>query len=239
MDAKLLYEKPIKIELVGYNLFVGGNQHTKSVRTLGQMKSTLARQTNDSPTIEMYYMYRSVYRKDDMRFDITVLPPLDIGGENTKTYGHYHPRGEEGLAYPELYQVLKGHALFVLQKKNRSGSVDVIMVDANEGDVVLMPPGYGHVSINKGTGDLVLSNVVYDKFESIYSEYQQNAGAAFYYFSGGIEQNSNYIVQKSEHIDAKELNSRYKLPFKDLLPEFYAEPHKFEFLKKPSLLAQK
>src|SRR4030095_2868214 len=164
----VLYDKPLRLELIGNNLFVNGNQHPKSVRTLGQMKDVLMNFKDYAANIDMYYMYRSVYKNNDMRFDITLIPSLEVDGESAKTHGHYHPPSEDGLAYPEVYQVLSGSAVFVLQKKNRSGNVDAMVVTANEKDVVLLPPGWGHVSVNNSTEPLVLSNLVYDKFESLY-----------------------------------------------------------------------
>jgi glucose-6-phosphate isomerase len=150
---------------------------------------------------DMYYMYRNVCKKDDIRFDITAIPALEVKGECAKTHGHYHPGSEEGLAYPEVYQVLYGSAVFIMQKRNRNGSVDVMIVDAKEKDVVLLPAGYGHVSVNSGEDMLVLGNVVYDRFSSLYDDYDENQGAAYYYLKGGeLVQNSNYIVQRNERI---------------------------------------
>jgi glucose-6-phosphate isomerase len=200
------------------------------------MKKTLMNFREYASNLDMYYMYRNVYKNNDMRFDITLIPPLEIDGECAKTHGHYHPGSEDGLAYPEVYQVLSGSGVFILQKKNRSGSVDAMIVKAGEKDVVLLPPGWGHVSVNNGNDPLVLSNLVYDRFDSIYTDYEENKGAAYYYLKGGeIIQNENYVIQRSEHMQAKELNERFQFACVDLLSEFYAVPEKFEFLKKPRI----
>jgi len=232
----LLCEKPVKIELLEYNLFVNGTQHPRSTRLLREMKKTLIGYSPEDGNMEAYYMYRSVYKNGDLRFDITVIPPLRFGEENAKTHGHYHPGSEDGMGYPEIYQVLHGSALFILQKKNRNGSVDVMLVRADEKDVVLLPPGYGHVTVNRGEEALVLANLVYDRFESIYTDYDEHQGAAYYYLNGSITQNSNYVVRKSESLPAKELNARHGFRCTDLLAEFHAEPAKFAFLAKPGLI---
>lgn len=237
--ATVLYEKPVSIELVGTNLMVNGQQHHKSVRLLSQMKKTLMKQVDMVANPEMYYMFRNVYHAQDLRYDVTVIPALDVNGECVKTYGHYHPANDAGLQYPEVYQVLKGEVVFLLQKKNRNGSVDTILVHAKEKDVVLVPSGYGHISINPGESVLVLCNVVYDKFESLYGDFEDNQGGAYYYLKGGeIVQNSNYIVQRNERLSPQQLNERYKFSCKDLLVEFYDNPKKFEFLGKPELLGR-
>jgi glucose-6-phosphate isomerase len=188
---------------------------------------------------EMYFMFRNVYRNNDLRYDITILSALEINGECTKTYGHYHPTNENGIEYPEIYQVLKGNAVFLLQKKNKSGSVDTIITHASAKDVILIPPGYGHVSINNSEEQLILANLVYDKFEPIYSDFEENCGGAYYYLRGGeIVQNSNYFVHLNERLTPKQINARYKFECSDILREFYSDPKKFDFLAKPELLGK-
>jgi len=133
--------------------------------------------------------------------------------------------------------VLKGKAVFLLQKDNPSGSVDVIIVDAKKGDVVLMPPNYGHVTINNGEETLVLANLIYKNFSSLYDEYKRNKGGAYYYTKDHeLVQNTNYIVHENERISPEELNKRYEISCKDLLTELHNDPHKFAFLEKPGML---
>ncbi|MBI5227553.1 glucose-6-phosphate isomerase [Candidatus Micrarchaeota archaeon] len=239
MDTKL-YDKPLKVELSRTELIVNGQKHPKSERTIREIVNTLMKKPQGGLEQTLYYMYRDVYKKSDIRFDITVIPPNHISKEYAKTHGHYHPKGDDGLAYPELYQILKGKCTFILQKKNKSDRVEVLIITANEGDVILLPPGYGHVSINSSTSELVMSNLVYDRFQASYDEYKKNHGAAFYYLLGGeLVQNSNYVIEKSEQLTASELNKRYNYQCKDLLSEFYIDPKKFEFLVKPNLFFKK
>lgn len=230
-----IYEKPLKIELVGGVLYVSGDQHPKETRTLEQMKATLKDDVEGNR--DVYYMYRSVYKDNDIRYDITVIPPEPLGDECAKTHGHYHPASGGGTPYAEIYQVLHGSAVFLLQKRNSNGSVDVILVDAKEREVVIVPPGYGHVTINKGDDTLVLANLVSDKFTSDYKDIKQERGAAYYYTTDhGLVHNTNYLVHKNERLSPAELNKRYGIDAKDLLTEFYREPHKFAFLEKPEML---
>lgn len=233
----VLYEKPLRIELDDSDLLVNGGRHPKSVRTLAQMKGVMMGAVDETASAEMYYMYRSVYASEGIRFDITMIPPAVVKGECAKTFGHYHPGSEDGPAYPELYQVLRGSAVFIMQKRNRNGSVDVAVVRAAEGDVVLLPPGFGHVSVNSGEAPLVLSNLVCDRFDSMYGDFEENRGAAYYYLKDGeLVHNTNYIVRQTEQLTAKEYAAKQDFSCGDLLSEFHADPKKFEFLKKPGLM---
>ncbi|WNY24173.1 Glucose-6-phosphate isomerase [Methanimicrococcus hongohii] len=153
----------------------------------------------------LYDMYREVHlsdaellemKKAQLRYDITVIPPSMLGPEFVKTAGHYHPcpdycsaEGAEMLSYPEVYQVIRGTATYLLQKKDLS---DFIIVEANEGDVVLIPPNYGHVTVNADSEELVMANWVSDAFDSEYEPVRCRAGLAYYVTEDGIAQNGNY-----------------------------------------------
>ncbi len=226
----------VKVKLMGNCLEVDGKQHPSTVRIIGQMKDVLL--TPDSTYSEpLYYMYRGVSSREDLRYDVTLILPRMLKDEYAKTFGHYHPQSPDGLEYPEVYQVISGEARFILQKKNKDESADVIVVTAIKGDCVVFPSGYGHVSVNaSATEPLLLANIVYEKFESDYSEYKKLHGAAIYYTKDGPVQNTNYIVKKIEHLTAKELNKRYGFMCQDLLVEFLKNPKKFEFLKIPKMM---
>lgn len=241
MDLEKIYDTPIKIELKGIVLFADGKKIEPNVRTFKDMLDVLKNQQEmnvESDKI-LYYMYRAPYTKGSIRFDITVIPPSMLGSEYVKTYGHYHTEAEKGLAYPEVYQVLKGEVLYILQRKHLDESIDVILVKAKAGDVVLMPPNYGHVSVNTGKEILIMSNLVSSKFQSDYSEYKRLHGAAIYYTKQGIIKNPNYKINNIEQINAKELNERHGVKSKDLLLELYFDPKKFDCLERPSLLNKK
>ena len=127
--------------------------------------------------------------------------------------------------------------MFLLQKKNPSETVDVVIVDGKKGDVLLIPPDYGHVTINNGEEDLVMANLVYDGFSSVYGDFKSNRGAAYYYLkSHEIAQNTNYIVNKNERVIARDFNEKVGFQANDLLKELQQDPEKFRFLETPGLL---
>jgi glucose-6-phosphate isomerase len=153
-----------------------------------------------APPEPLYFMYRDLARSEedrswlknhDIRFDLTVIPPRQICGEFVKTKGHYHPENNAGVGYPEIYEVISGHAHYLLQHRDLN---DVVLVPAREGDVIIIPPGYGHVTINPGTSTLVMCNLVSVAFRSEYEEYEQRQGAAYYEnCDGTFVKNSRYL----------------------------------------------
>jgi glucose-6-phosphate isomerase len=147
----------------------------------------------------LYFMYRDLARTEEdrawlsthaLRYDITRIPPLTLCGEYVKTKGHYHPLSPSGVGYPEVYEVLQGEAHYLLQDRDIR---DVVLIFAREGEKVIIPPGYGHVTINASTRTLLMANLVSSLFSSDYSPYEERHGAAYYMMLGEqMVKNSHY-----------------------------------------------
>jgi len=146
----------------------------------------LSKQNN----MELYYMYRGVGLTEEdkkkiadacLRYDITVIPPLMLGKEYNKTAGHYHCEAATGISYPEIYEVLEGEACYLMQSAIKNNSVeDVYFVYAAAGDKVIIPPNYGHFTINASNKDLVMANWVCLDCVSDYSKVKEKRGACYY-----------------------------------------------------------
>ncbi|HEX3001731.1 MAG TPA: glucose-6-phosphate isomerase family protein [Methanoregula sp.] len=170
-----------------------------AVRTTDDMRPVLADPLCNC-NAPLYYMYRDLAKSDadwkwlhahHLRYDLTVIPPRDLCGEWVKTKGHYHPKNPAGVGYPEMYEVLEGQAHYLLQSQDL---LDIVMIHATAGDVVIIPPGYGHISINPSKEEtLIMANIVSTSFESEYGEYVSRNGAAYFELcSGEIRKNPRY-----------------------------------------------
>ncbi|MEM4347975.1 MAG: glucose-6-phosphate isomerase family protein [Candidatus Anstonellaceae archaeon] len=185
----------MKIEFDRTELIYEGERFSASVRTFAQMLPVLANPERVSmePDSPLYFMYRAVRKFGHLRYDITRILPCDLGGEYNKTFGHTHPKSPSGTPWSEAYEVLDGKAHFLLQKVSGLGVQDAVLVSAKKGEKILIPPGYGHVTINPGSEPLVLANLVSDQFEADYSIFAQMRGACFYELRGGkLLRNRNY-----------------------------------------------
>ncbi|HTX44282.1 MAG TPA: glucose-6-phosphate isomerase family protein [Methanocella sp.] len=175
-----------------------------------------------APDMELYFMYRDLaMSKNDrslimdhhLRYDITVIPPHMLGIEYVKTAGHYHPCVEgTSCTYPEVYEVLHGMAHYLLQRCDGGRISDVVMVEATEGDHVIIPPNYGHVTINPSNRELRMSNWVSRDFSSLYEPYKKCGGAAYFELRDGLIRNGrcNHIPDirflKPAHVTKVGLN---------------------------------
>ncbi|MDG6242891.1 MAG: glucose-6-phosphate isomerase family protein [Methanolobus sp.] len=189
---------------MGKELDFYGNIHHPDIRMLNDMdevvydKEWLRSQDN----IELYYMYRDLSKNESdhkiivgnsLRYDITIIPPAMLGDEYVKTAGHYHPPVPgHHVSYAELYQVLKGEAIYLLQKAEGERIVDVIVCKAKEGDLVLVPPDYGHITINASDKTLKMANWVCRDFSSLYEPIRKLFGGAYYLLKSGFVKNPDY-----------------------------------------------
>jgi glucose-6-phosphate isomerase len=172
-----------------------------------------------------------------LRYDITIIPPLTMGLEFVKTYGHYHPRVHPKLryTYPELYEVLEGDAHYLLQRPQNDESVDeVFLVKATRGDKVIVPPNYGHVTINPSERTLKMANWVCRAFESDYEPYTQLHGGAYYELINGrlLHNRSYHSVPEIRVVYPADVSEQGLVKRKPMY-ELIEEPYLLEFLTAP------
>jgi glucose-6-phosphate isomerase len=193
---------------------------------------------------DAYYMYRDLaltltdaetITRHQLRYDVTIIPPFAMGLEFVKTYGHYHPRVNPTLRYPEVYEVLEGDAHYMLQRAQNEESVDeVILVKATRGDKVIVPPNYGHVTVNPSERTLKMANWVCRSFDSVYEPYAALHGGAYYeLINGGLLHNRAYHtvpgIRVAYPVEVPDQGLVKGKPMYELIEE----PYPLEFLTAP------
>jgi oxalate decarboxylase/phosphoglucose isomerase-like protein (cupin superfamily) len=182
----------------------------------------------------VYLMYRDVgslnptfkklESKFGVRYDLTLIRNGLMGPEYVRTAGHHHPKN-----YSEIYEVVCGKAAFILQSKDLKKMAVVI---AKEGETVVIPPKFGHQTVNMGKCPLLVGNLVYNGFKSDYSVYKKKHGGAFYlnqYAGPWIMINANYGIPRAKFPKIKKMNGRRMGPLDKL---FLKNPQKIaRFLK--------
>lgn len=167
----------------------------------------------------LYYTYRNIgyladrdrAKQENLRYDITILLPDPIGQELNKTKGHYHSLAPSGsLSYPEVYQIISGQALFLIQrfKDQPDQIVENYLIEAKQGRPIVIPPNFGHITINPGPKPLVMANWVEANFENLYESYEELKGGSYYLLKDSPYQsmkNANYQkVVRLERLKPKE-----------------------------------
>jgi len=160
------------------------------IRFLNDMKEVLYDQkwAKQAPNFELYYMYRGVKKKNGLRYDITIIPPKMLGQEFVKTKGHGH-----SAKYGEVYIVLKGQAFYLMQKYVGHKIDDVCAVKAKKGDAVIIPPHYGHITINPSKNkELKEANWLCEDCQNVYDLFIEKQGACYYFTREGWIKNEKY-----------------------------------------------
>jgi len=159
------------------------------IRYLNDMKEVIYDQerlkTAGNP--ELYYMYRGLKEENDLKYNITIIPARMLGEEFVKTKGHVHIGN-----YGETYTVLEGEAIYLMQKTKNEIVEDVYAIKAKKGESVIIPPGYGHVTINPSNNDLKTGDWSSKNCKSDYSLFEKLGGACYYYTKDGWIKNENY-----------------------------------------------
>jgi glucose-6-phosphate isomerase len=174
-------------------------------RTLADLQPALADREASGPD-PAYFMYRGLAlvsavgrhtaRRYQWRYDVTVFPPGRLGEECLRTLGHFHPAVREGEpSYPEVYEVLSGTALFLLQRvadywadPAETRVLEFIILEAHAGEKAMMLPDYGHWTVNATDEPLVVSNWICDDFRSDYEPAVRAQGACCHLLAdrGGV-----------------------------------------------------
>lgn len=215
------------------------------MRTVSQMQKVLHSECTLSQDAITYKMYRGIWQKQSIRYDITILPPLTLAGEFNKTFGHYHPKSKHGAPFPEVYEVLSGEAHFLLQTMHPDEPSHIeraLLVHAKKGEIAIMQPYFGHLTINIGKTPLALANLVFANFSSEYSHYGHLHGGIYYELTDGtLLQNPHYSPCALEKMEAKEFSSAFSHPKfpSSLFSLAQKDISRFAFLENPLLLMKK
>lgn len=169
------------------------------IRYLKELKEVLYDQSwfqKAEKGLELYYIYRGLNFINGIRYDITVIPPVMLGQEFNRTFGHFH-KGNFG----EIYKVIEGKGIFFLQKnkivaKNKISPKEVKeirIIEAEKDDIIVIPPGFGHITINNSLKEtLIIANWISKNCQSDYSVFKKTKGPAFFYTKKGWVKNKNY-----------------------------------------------
>lgn len=140
------------------------------------------------PKKELYQVYRNQKTDGELRYDVTVIKPNMLGGEFVRTKGNMNSDG-----FQELYTVLEGKAIFLIQKFEDEKAADVRVLKAESGDWVIIPPYCWVVTINPSKEKVLeTGNWVSEKTENQYRRLEKMGGQAWFYTEEGWLKNKNY-----------------------------------------------
>ena len=190
--------------------------------------------------------HRNLFSKYDFRYDITVIMPGTVNGECKKTSGHYHGyiKGSN-YTYPEVYEVLSGEAIYILQKVRNFDKPEeepeiecIKAVRVKAGQAIIIPPFWGHCSINAGEGPMIFSNIAVVSCPLHYDPIRKKHGLGAYVVRKQDEikiiKNHHYNHVPNIKVVTSKQNPELGITFgKPVYNAFINAPDKFDFLLHP------
>lgn len=226
-----VWSRSVSFDETTHNLIIDGKEIVPDIRTYGQMKQLYWFQDSHiGDEFWLYYMFRGVtfssqdatlFEREKLRYDITILIPKSFWGETNKTFGHFHPQKPDWKYFEEIYEVLSGQAIYFQQS-----DLESYYTYASQWDKVLMQSWYGHLTINPSeTEYLVMANIVSPEFSSLYGPYREKNGGAYYLKNGVWEKNPNY--QSDISLSEKTQVGKWE----NIYDDFLVSPEMYSYLK--------
>lgn len=225
-----------------------------SSKHLQKMKGLLYRESAVENCDELCYVFcHDIYREEDRHLfekrqyanGITVLMPGTMGGECRKNSGHYHGYVPGHICtFPEVYEVLTGEAVFLLQESRNFDHADEELkvetlraVFLKAGEKIIVPPFCGHCAINVGEKPMAFGNLAAPS-PLLYAPIQQRHGLGVYVLN---IQGRIVFVPNSHYKDLPQLtivqaheNPALGITFgKSVYESFVSSPERFNFLDEP------
>jgi glucose-6-phosphate isomerase len=222
------------------------------VRHVAEMRDVLPPEVSAEfdPDDALYSMVNGVYRVDDLaaaarsplRYELTVLPPRRLGREYVKTLGHIHSPAPGGtMTYAEVYEVLWGraHFLFFRMHPNELDVDEIVVVEAEPGERVVVPPGYHHLSVNPGEEAMIFSDLIDRSAATDYSLLRSRGGAPYFCIATTpgprYQPNPRYTsAPEPRHLRARDLPGHQMLPPMPLYRMALDAPGALAFLGDPA-----
>lgn len=221
-----------------------------NIRYLGDVKEVIYDKKwleTASGNLELYYVYRDLAENENdkikiikkgLRYDNTIMPPLILGKEFNKTQGHSHPFvSNTDITYAEIYEVLEGQTIFLLQNSENNKVKDIFGIKAKKGDKVIIPPNHEHLIINPGNKDLRTCNWVCREFgANIYEPFQNKHGFSYYALKNNLIRwikNKNYKLIPSLRFEKPNNFYNFDIPKDKPIYQLVDNLEKLDFLKNP------
>ena len=225
-----------------------------SQKYLRQMKELFRDPDEGGADRLVYRAYRNIrYAADEpvfarfgCRYDITVVLPGTVNGEFFKTSGHYHASTTlAACPFPEVYEVIKGEIVFVLQRNHAfdrpdGGQIQTLQaVHVKAGQSIIIPPYCGHGSINPTDRAAAFSNIAVAACPNDYAPIKAHRGLAAYIMQtpeGGWQAvpNGHYgalpEITRPRPVEAPELGISFGLP---CYRNFVQRPEQYAYLPQP------
>lgn len=169
-----------------------------------------------------------------------------LGKEPIRSQGHVHIKssGANNWSTPEVYEIWSGNAVVYMQEYVLDDPGRCFAVYAGPGEVVIVPPGWGHAAINiTPDQEMIFGAWCVRDYGFDYSDVREHNGLAWFPLfetDGSITWERNRSYETSELIE-KEPRIYPEFEIETGIPiytQFENDPGRFSFVPRPDLYQQ-
>ena len=217
------------------------------IRRLSDIHRSLSDPDCEGPE-ELYAIVMDVGKKKDRRdliernllFGVVTYSAGRLGDEPVRSQGHIHavsPSG--GLSTPEVYEIWEGEAVIYMQESGEDDPGRCYAVHASVGDVVIVPPGWVHATVNADPlNPMTFGAWCVRDYGFDYRDVRRHGGIAFFPKIGGEgltwEKNPEYSGGCLFEKHARTYGDFGLTPGIGIYPQYEADHSLFDFVKDPA-----
>lgn len=188
--------------------------------------------------------HRSMLLERNLLFGIVVYAAGRLGREPVRSRGHVHGlRPGRKLTTPEIYEVWSGRGLIYMQESHGDDPGRCYVIEANPGDVVIVPPDWTHAAVNADPDRSMVFGAWCNRDYSFnYDHIRLHGGPAWYpVFDGDDEiewlRNKNYTESELVIKEPGDYSSLGIEKGKSIYRTFEENPDAFLYVPDPELKA--
>lgn len=169
-----------------------------------------------------------------------------LGQEPVRSQGHAHAVSAScGTSTPEVYEIWDGSAAIYMQERNEDDAGDCFVVYASSGDVIIVPEGWVHCTINASDSqEMTFGAWCVRDYGFDYTGVRAHGGVAFFPYFGAAGQllwkkNPRYTHAKLHHMwtpDYSSLDIAKGIP---IYTQYENNPGLFDFVTHPAQFPEK
>ena len=184
--------------------------------------------------------HREILGAKHLLFGVVTYAAGTLGREAVRSQGHIHRRARGNkLVSPEIYEIWAGRACILLQENVDDTPGICYAVEANQGDVVIVPPGWAHAAISTDTHrNLTLCALCDRDYAFDYDSVRARGGLAWFPVIGDDGEidwfpNSRYGKSELQRKKPGDYSQFGVLPGKSLYATFETNPDIFSYVSDP------
>jgi glucose-6-phosphate isomerase, archaeal len=168
-----------------------------------------------------------------------------LGDELVRSQGHVHTVSlHSGWRAPEIYEIWNGRAFIYMQEFAADHPGRCFAVDANPGEIVIVPPGWAHTSISAAPAEHLSFGALCDReYGFQYEEVRRRQGLAWYALLNDKgetywEPNPNYQKSDLTICKPRDYQSFGIERGRSLYMQFESDGSKFQWVSKPAMVGE-